>query len=176
LATSAHRIVRFAILLVFAGAVGLAVHRFRRTPDQVALARYVELLMPPILAAEAQVESALERLSATPSPTPAQARSLLIDDVIPRLVRLRQRSEDVRANAEPATRPLAISYLALVDQLIDACRACVRIIDDPTLPQGAGARLVHERFVDVRASRLRWEEELRRALTAHRITVTRPGS
>jgi hypothetical protein len=162
-------------LLAFSSGVGLWVHRLRRTPDQDALRRLVEVQLPPLADQEAQIHAQIDRLGAAPGLAPAAARALLVDDVIPRLLRLRRAAEALREDPAPATRPLAAQYLALVDQLIDACRSCVRVIDDPSLPTGAGLVLVRERFIDVDRRRAAFEAALGRACATHRL-VPRPAA
>jgi hypothetical protein len=164
-----HRAIRFALLLVFAGGVAALMHRLKRTPDQEALRRYVEVQLPPLLDDELKVRAQIDRLGDAPGLSPPAARALLVDDLIPHLVRHRQKAEAMLKEAAPATRPLMVSYLAAVDQLIDACRVCVRTIDDTALPTGAGVVLVRERFADADRARAAFDAELRRACVAHRL-------
>jgi hypothetical protein len=166
-----HLLTRAVILVAFACAVGLLVHRLRRSPEQLALKRYVELLAPPLLDAEQPIDAELERLTRAPGLSAAEARALLIDDLIPRLLRLRRQAVEVAQHAEPAIRPLADEYLQVTDRVIDACRACVRIIDDPSLPSGASAVLVRERFAEVAAAHRAWEAHVRRACEVHHLVA-----
>jgi hypothetical protein len=170
-----HRAIRFVLLLVLAGSIGLAIHRLRRTPDQEALRRYVEVLLPPLLDRERELLAQLERLGESPGLTPADARTLLVDDVNPRLIRLRKQAEALLDERSPATRPLTLKYLAALDELTDAARACVRIIDDPALPTGAGVLLVRERFAEVARRRRAFDEALEQACATHRLVRPRPA-
>jgi hypothetical protein len=163
-------------LVTFACALGLLVHRLRRSPEQVAIQRYVELLAPPLLDAEKPIDAELERLTTTPGPSAREARALLVDDVIPRLLKLRRQAVEVALNAEPAVKPLADEYLQVTDRVIDACRACVRVIDDPSLPTGAGAVLVRERFADVATAHRAWEADVRRACEVYHLAPPHPRS
>jgi hypothetical protein len=162
------RLVRFAIFFAFAVACGLAVHRFRRTPEQVALTRYVELELPGLRMSERLVEERIDRLGQAPGLPPAEARALLVDDVIPRLVRLRKQA-DALTHDTPETMRLSEEYLAVTDRLIDACRTCVRVIDDPHLSTGGGLKEVRRHFAEVRAAYQTWEEHLAAACRRHRL-------
>jgi hypothetical protein len=163
-----NRVIRLVSLVVFAVGVGLAVHRLRRTPEQQELTRYVRLEVPSLLAAEQPIQERLARLNRVPGLSPTQARSLLVDDVIPRLIQLRRQAEAQQARTFD-TRRLHEEYLGVTDQLIDACRACIRVIDDPQLPDGAGLVLVRERFADVRRAYQAWDEHVRQACVLHRL-------
>lgn len=163
-----NRVIRVLCLVVFAVACGLALHRFRRTPEQQELTHYVTVELPSLFAAEAPIDERIARLGAVPGLTPEQARQLLVDDVVPRLVKLRRQAEGLPLRTDEA-RQLNQEYLAVTDQLIDACRACVRVIDDPAIPSAAGLVLVRERFVDVQRAYRGWDEHVRLACVRHRL-------
>src|SRR5262245_46241296 len=128
------RLVRLVTLVAFGVAVGLLMHRLRRTPEQRDLTRYVQVDVPRLVASEQPIHERLQRLTTAPGLKPEEARALLVDEVVPRLIQLRRQAEGL--NLETAeTRQLNQEYLAATDQLIDACRACVRVIDDPQLPE-----------------------------------------
>ena len=168
-----NRVIRLVCLLVFAGACGLLLHRLRRTPEQQELTRYVQIDLPALFAAEAPIDERLDRLRQVHGLTPEQARTLLVDDVIPRLIKLRHEVEAIELRT-PDARRLNEEYLHVTDQLLDACRACVRVIDDATLPDGAGLVLVRERFADVRNAYRGWDEDVRRTCVRHHLA--RPGA
>ena len=64
---------------------------------------------------------------------------------------LRRQADGAAAQAPTRARQLNQEYLGVVDQLIDACRACVRVIDDPQAARrrrpGAGARALRRRRI-----------------------------
>jgi hypothetical protein len=165
---SFHRTVRLASLVVFAVACGLAYHRFHRTPEQVDLARYVESELPKIFSSEAPIEERVDRLGRAPGLSSDAARALLVDDLVPRLLRLRRQVEELHTDTSE-TRALNAEYLGITDRLIDACRACVRVIDDPKLPQAAGLSEVRARFAEVRRAYRSWDDHVRAACARHRL-------
>jgi hypothetical protein len=162
------RIVRVVTLIVFAAACGLLLHRLRRTPEQQELSHYVQVEIPSLFSVEQPIDERIARLNKAPGLKPEEARTLLVDDVIPRLVMLRRQAEGLPLNTHEAQR-LNQQYLGVVDQLIDACRACVRVVDDPKLPDGAGLVVVRERFGDVHRALAAWEEDVRRTCVRHRL-------
>ena len=164
------RAVRVLTLIVFAAACGLLLNRLRRTPEQQELTRYVQLEIPSLFSIEAPIDERLARLNQAPGLKPEEARSLLVDDVIPRLLSLRKQAEAVQAQLRTdEARRLNQEYLGVVDQLVDACRACVRVIDDPKLPDGAGLVLVRERFADVHRALASWDDDVRTTCVRHRL-------
>ena len=164
-----NRIVRVLTLVVFAAACGLLVHRLRRTPEQQELSHYVKVEIPSLFSVEEPIDERIARLNKAPGLKPEEARALLVDDVIPRLVMLRRQADGLQLKTGEA-RQLNQEYLGVVDQLIDACRACVRVIDDPKLPDGAGLVLVRERFADVHRALEAWDEHVRIACVRNRLT------
>ena len=163
-----NRVVRVISLVLFAVALGLLVHRLRRTPEQQELTHYVEVELPSLFSVEKPIDERIARLNQTPGLKPEEARALLVDDVIPRLVKLRRQAEGLTLKTAEA-RGLNLEYLRVIDQLIDACRACVRVIDDPRLPDGAGLVLVRERFADVHRALQAWDEQVRASCVRHRL-------
>lgn len=140
-----HRLLRVAMLLVLAAGVGLAIHRLRRTDDQLELTHYVERDLPPLLGEEHVIADRLSRLMEGKAITAPDARKQLVDEINPRLVALRHRAEAL----SPTTltvRELASEYLRVVDAWAEAARAAVRAIDDPKLPQEAGLVSVKTRL------------------------------
>jgi hypothetical protein len=163
-----NRVIRVLTLVVFAAACGLLVHRLRRTPEQQELSHYVKFEIPSLFSVEEPIDARIARLNKAPGLKPEEARSLLVDDVIPRLLMLRRQADGLQLKTGEA-RQLNQEYLGVVDQLIDACRACVRVIDDPQLPDGAGLVLVRERFADVHRALEAWDEHVRVACVRHRL-------
>jgi hypothetical protein len=163
-----NRVIRVLTLVLFAAACGLLVHRLRRTPEQQELSHYVKVEIPSLFSVEEPIDERIARLNKAPGLKPEEARALLVDDIIPRLVMLRRQADGLQLKTTEA-RQLNQEYLGVVDQLIDACRACVRVIDDPQLPDGAGLVLVRERFGDVHRALEAWDEHVRIACVRHRL-------
>lgn len=162
------KIIRVATLVVFAAALGLLLHRLRRTPEQQELTHYVQVEIPSLFSLEQPIDERIARLNRAPGLKPEEARALLVDDVIPRLLALRKQAESLQLQTAEARR-LNQEYLSVVDQLVDACRACVRVIDDPKLPDGAGLVLVRERFADVHRALAAWDDDVRTTCVRHRL-------
>ncbi|HEX6835680.1 MAG TPA: hypothetical protein VF334_03855 [Polyangia bacterium] len=162
------KVIRVLTLIVFAAACGLLLHRLRRTPEQQELTHYVQAEIPSLFSIEQPIDERIARLNRAPGLKPEEARALLVDDVIPRLLALRKQAESLQLQTGEARR-LNQEYLAAVDQLVDACRACVRVIDDPKLPDGAGLVLVRERFADVHRALLAWDEDVRTTCVRNRL-------
>ncbi|MDB4965680.1 MAG: hypothetical protein JWN44_1369 [Myxococcales bacterium] len=163
-----NRLIRVASLVIFAAAIGLAVHRFRRTPEQRELTHYVKAELPSLFAAEQPIEERIARLGKVPGLKPEEARALLVGDIIPRLVMLRKQAEGLQLSTLEA-RKLNEEYLHVTDELIDACRASVRVIDDPKLPDAVGLVVVRERFADVQRAYRAWDEHVQQACVRHRL-------
>ncbi len=163
-----NRGLRVFSLLVFAAACGLLIHRLRRTPEQQELTHYVKVEIPSLFAAEEPIDERIARLNRAPGLKPEEARALLVDDIIPRLVKLRRQAEALELKTADA-RKLNEEYLRVTDELIDACRACVRVIDDPQLPDAAGLVVVRERFADVRRALESWDAHVRETCVRHRL-------
>lgn len=168
-----NRVVRVVSLVLFAAACGLLVHRLRRTPEQQELTHYVQAEIPSLFSVEAPIDERIARLAKAPGLKPEEARSLLVDDVIPRLLGLRKQAEGLQLRTDEARR-LNLEYLTVIDQLIDACRTCVRVIEDPALPDGAGLVLVRERFADVHRALQTWDDHVRAACLRHRLAKPSP--
>ena len=162
------KLIRVLTLIVFAAACGLLLHRLRRTPEQQELTHYVQVEIPSLFSLEQPIDERIARLNQAPGLKPEEARSLLVDDVIPRLLALRKQAAGLPLQTAEARR-LNGEYLAVVDQLVDACRACVRVIDDPKLPDGAGLVLVRERFADVHRALAAWADDVRTTCVRHRL-------
>jgi hypothetical protein len=162
------KLIRVLTLIVFAAACGLLLHRLRRTPEQQELTHYVQVEIPSLFSLEQPIDERIARLNQAPGLKPEEARSLLVDDVIPRLLALRKQAAGLPLQTAEARR-LNGEYLAVVDQLVDACRACVRVIDDPKLPDGAGLVLVRERFADVHRALSAWDDDVRTTCVRHRL-------
>jgi hypothetical protein len=119
--------------------------RLRSDPAQEELARYATLTVPAYLDEVARLHALMDRLSA-PGLSPAQARTLLVDEAMPQLVRMRRRAEAVPVSS-PAVRAANAEYLAALDGYLSWDRAAVRAIDEP---QGGDAQAEHQAIVALR--------------------------
>lgn len=149
--------------------VAVAWQRYHTTDEQLELGRYVEMQVPSLLDMERAVYQRIDRLSTAPGPSPAEARALLVDDVMPRLIALRTKARSVEAHT-PALRAIDDEYLATVDKLIEACRAAVRAIDDPSLSSEAGEELVRRKFYEAGTASKAWSQHLREACVKAKLT------
>jgi hypothetical protein len=163
-----NRAIRLISLLLFAVGCGVLLHRLHRTPEQTELTRYVQKSLPSLSLSEQPIDEAIARLGKAPGLKPDEARALLVDDVIPRLVKLRRQAEAIPLDTSDA-RALNDEYLKVTDELIDACRACVHVIDDPQLPADAGLVIVRERFAQVHQAYQTWDQHVRQACIRHRL-------
>jgi hypothetical protein len=163
-----NRAIRLVSLLGFGVACGVLLHRLHRTAEQVELTQYVQKMLPSLFMNQQPVDEAIARLGRAPGPKPDEARALLVEDVIPRLLKLRKQAEAIELHTREA-RALNDEYIAVNEQLIDACRACVRVIDDPQLPGNAGLVMVREHFAAVHRAYQTWEQHVREACLRHRL-------
>ncbi|MEO6950358.1 MAG: hypothetical protein ABI321_00990 [Polyangia bacterium] len=154
LSATGHRIVRTLLFLMIAAGVGLAIHKTRRTDEQLELTHYVEHDLRPLVLEEQSIAEALSALFADKTLPPAAARHRLVDELNPRLIKLRRAAEALSPSTR-TVRTLAAEYLRVVDAWTEAARTAVRAIDEPTLSTEAGMVAVHERLADAaRASQL----------------------
>lgn len=163
-----HRVIRVLLLLVFAGGIGLLIHRLERSPEQKDLTHYVEVEVPALQAAEKPILERIERLNQAPGLKPPEARALLVDDVIPRLIKLRKGAGDARTETQES-KALNAEYLQVTDRLIEACRTSVRVIDDPKVSTVDGFKKVQAEFAAVRQAYVDWDEHVRQACVRHRL-------
>jgi hypothetical protein len=169
LSDGVHRGIRVAMVLVIAAGFGLLNHRMKRTPEQVELARYVEREVPGLLAEEHQIVDGIAALYAMKTLTPAGARSRLVDDLQPRLTRLRHRAEAL----SPSTltvRQLAADYLGVLDAWIETVRTAVHAIDDPKITTEAAEASVRERMADAAAADQRWRARIVQTCEHHHLS------
>jgi hypothetical protein len=168
LSDGAHRGIRVAMVLVIAAGFGLLNHRMKRTAEQVELARYVEREVPPLLEEEQQIVDGIGATYANKTLTPAGARSRFIDDIQPRLTRLRHRAEAL----SPTTltvRQLAADYLGVLDAWIETVRTAVHAIDDPKITTEVALASVRERMADAAAADQRWRARVVETCEHHHL-------
>lgn len=121
--------------------------RYHQTPEQVELVRYVEIDIPSLDAVERPIVFNMQSLLQSRSTRPEDARRILVDELMPQLIRLRKLAEaPVRASQTRVVQELAREYQVTVDEFIDACRTAVRVIDDPHLEAQAGLSQVQAAF------------------------------
>lgn len=121
--------------------------RYHQTPEQVELVRYVENDIPSLDAVERPIVSTMQSLLDSRTTRPEDARRILVDELMPQLIRLRKLAEaPVRASQTHAVQALAREYQGTVDEFIDACRTAVRVIDDPHLEARSGLAQVKAAF------------------------------
>lgn len=142
--------------------------RLHRSDEQIELTRYVELTLPALEESEREIFARLERLNQRPGLAPETARVLLVDDLIPRLIRLGRRAAEIEAHTEEVRRLIA-EYRGWIDQLIDACRASVQAIDDPRADPASSLARIRASFARADALALAWREHLRQACERHRL-------
>jgi hypothetical protein len=121
--------------------------RYHQTDEQAELVRYVETDLPPLDAVEGPIVQSMQALLSSRDTKPEEARRVLVDELMPRLVRLRTLADaPLRASRTPAVKALASEYRATVEDFIDACRTAVRVIDDPKLDARDGLAQVQAAF------------------------------
>lgn len=152
----------------FAAGVGLLIHRLQRTPEQSELRHYVEAEVPAIRNLERPILDRIDRLGQAPGLKPEEARALVTDEVIPRLLKLRRQVALIEVKTGEV-QALNDEYLRVTDQLVEACRACVRVIDDPKLPQADGFKQVRDRFAEVRRAYQAWDDHVLKTAMRHRL-------
>ena len=124
------RFFQLLTVLLLVAAIALAYHRFHRTPAELELRQYVEFEVPGLTAAEAPIRQGIASLLRAPGLSITQARQLLVDDLMPRLVALHKMSNP-RFARSPDVQQLKAEYTAIIDRLIESCRRCIHLIDDP---------------------------------------------
>jgi hypothetical protein len=164
-----HKVIRIVCLLAAAGGVGLLIHRLNRSPEQKELTRYVEVEVPAILSLEQAIQQRIDRLGQAPGLKPEEARTLLVDDVIPRLIKLKKQVGDLKFQTVEV-RELNDEYIKVTDRLIDACRACVKVIDDPKVSTVDGMKQVRSEFDAVRTAYQTWDDHVRTTAKRHRLS------
>src|SRR5947209_1299751 len=103
------RAIRILSLVAIAAGIGLGWHRLQRTPEQKDLTHYVEVELPALFEAERPIHASIERLGRAPGLKPEEARKLLVEEVIPRLLKLKKGAEGARTDTGE-TRGLNAGY------------------------------------------------------------------
>ena len=141
-------LVRIVTLAMLVAAVVTLWRRHRDEPAQEELVRYATLTVPGYLEDLERLHALLDRLQ-VPGVTPAAARAVLVDELMPWIIRMRRRAEAVTVAAAPV-RASNAEYLGALDRYMDMDRAAVRAIDDPGQPgaDGQQAFLARRREAD----------------------------
>jgi hypothetical protein len=138
---------RLGIVVMLTITAAFLYKRYHQTDEQAELVRYVENDLPALDAVEAPIVGSMQALLESPRTRPEEARRILVDELMPRLVRLRNLADaPVRASKTKAVRELASEYRASIDEFIEACRTAVRVIDDPKLEARSGLAQVQAAF------------------------------
>ena len=138
------RIVSAAMLVV---GIFVLWQRYRPVASQDELVRFSTLTVPGYLEELARLHALIDRLGA-PGLAPADARVLLVDDLMPTLIRMRKRAEGVQTDS-PTVHDSNAEYMAALDAYMDMDRAAVRTIDDPSAgPEAARAFPTKRREAD----------------------------
>jgi hypothetical protein len=165
---TAHRVIRAVLLLIAAAGVGLLSHRTRRSEEQVELTRYVERELPPLLAEEAAISDGIGGLLGERSLPPESARKRLVDELVPRLIKLRRRAEALQPSTV-TVRQLAAGYLVVIDAWTEAARTGVRVDDDAKLSTEASVAQVRERVAEAARAAQEWRQRLVQTCTHHHL-------
>src|SRR5262245_23486573 len=96
-------LVRIATVGMLLFAVVVAARKWRTPPGQDELMRFAELTVPAYLDEVAQAEARLDRLFSAPVPSAEEARALLVDEVMPLLIRAKKHASQVVAES-PAVK------------------------------------------------------------------------
>lgn len=138
---------RLGILAMLSVSGAFMYTRYHQTPEQIELVRYVENDIPSLDMVERPIVSTMQALLESRSTKPEDARRILVDELMPQLIRLRKLAEaPVRASQTRVVQELAREYQATIDEFIDACRTAVRVIDDPRLEARTGLAQVQAAF------------------------------
>jgi hypothetical protein len=168
LSDGTHRAIRVSMVLAVAAGLGLLNHRMRRSPEQVELTRYVEREVPSLIKEEQRIVDELGVLYANKTLTPTLARSRLVDELQPRLTRLRHRAEALSPSTM-TVRQLAADYLGVLDAWIETVRTAVRAIDDPKVTTEAAFASVREHMADAAGADQRWRARVVQTCEHHRL-------
>lgn len=136
---------RIGIVVMLAVSAGYLYQRYHRSDEQTELMRYIEIDVPALDQVQAPIVRRIEDLLAARALSATEARRLLVDELTPQLVKLRRLAEaPLRASRTPEVQALATEYRVVIDELIDACRTAVRVIDDPKLGGPEGLKQVRD--------------------------------
>ncbi len=162
------RLFHLTTALLVLAAVAVGYRRFHRTPEQIELQQYIEFDVPRLSETEAPIRSGIAALLRAPGLPIADARRLLVDQLMPRLLLLRK-TADVAFAQTNEVRLLKQEYVAIIDRLIETCRRCIRFIDDPK-PNGAAQFLQFQKELrDITQAFTDWSLHVKSACHRHHL-------
>lgn len=149
--------------------------RYHRSDEQTELMRYVEVDVPALDQVQAPIVRRIEGLLAARGLTAAEARRMLVDELTPDLVKLRRLAEaPLRASRTSEVTTLATEYRTIIEDLIDACRTAVRVIDDPKLGGAEGLTQVRTALRKAAERDRAWREHVAETTARLRLLKRRP--
>jgi hypothetical protein len=132
-------IMRIGIVAMLAIGAVVLYSRYHKSDEQLDLIRYVEIDIPALDRVEDPLVSRIQSLLDEKRRKPEDVRQELAAELMPGLIRLRKLSEaPLNAARTAPVRALAAEYRDTVEALIEACRAALRVIDDPKLDPREG--------------------------------------
>lgn len=152
------RIGILAMLAIVATALYL---RYHKSDEQVDLIRYVEVDIPALDAVEAPIVSRIQALFDEKRRQPEDVRRELSDELMPSLIRLRKSAEaPLNAARTAPVRALASEYRETIEALIEACRAALRVIDDPKMDPMEGMMQVRRALYSAAEKNQTWRRHV----------------
>lgn len=138
---------RLGIVAMLSVTAAFLYTRYHQSAEQEELVRYVEIDLPSLDGVEGPLVQSMQALLESRTTKPEDARRMLVDELMPRLIRLRKLADaPVRASQQKAVKELATEYRATIDDFIEACRTAVRVIDDPKIDARVGLLQVQSAF------------------------------
>lgn len=152
------RIGILAMLAIVATALYL---RYHKSDEQVDLIRYVEVDLPALDAVEAPIVARIQSLFDEKRRQPEDVRRELSDELMPGLIRLRKNAEaPLNAARTAPVRALATEYRETIEALIEACRAALRVIDDPKMDPMEGMMQVRRALYSAAEKNQTWRRHV----------------
>jgi len=161
---------RVIIVLSMCIGAGVAYNRCKTTPEQDDLAHFVANSLPRLRMADREISEQLARLNDVKL-KPSDARAIVTNDVMPRVVKLRHTLAE-QPHATREVDELLKAYGGVADREAEACRTILRAIDDPKIAGVDGVKLVRGEFEAVERAHKAWDDQLARTLATHGLTKT----
>lgn len=135
--------------------------RYHKSDEQVDLIRYVETDLPALDLVEAPLVSRIQALLDEKHRPPEDVRRELSDELMPGLIRLRKSAEaPLNAARTAPVRALAAEYRETIEALIEACRAALRVIDDPKMDPMEGMMQVRRALYSAAEKNQTWRRHV----------------
>lgn len=160
-----HTALRVVGVLAICGGAAFGLRRCETTPEQADLEHFVTVELPHLQRADREVQERLERLGDLKL-KPEDARKLITDDLMPRLVKLSRAATEVRRSTAEVDG-LCRAYAQVIDRVSQALRVCLKAIDAPTLVATDALAQIRAEFAAVDRAYRAWDDRLDRALRAH---------